>query len=92
MILTSYISVTALSQVIGEVVVDVRAETAAVLWVQLKDLPQGLNVDVLQVAVGQRLHIRIDLDHLVIFWEVGPDQVPFTCAEWKVTLSCETAD
>lgn len=61
--------------------VDVRAETAAILWVQLKDLPQSLNADVLQVTVGQCLHICIDLDHLVIFWEVSPDEVPFTCAE-----------
>lgn len=42
----------ALSQVVGEVVVDVSAETAAILWVELKDLPQSLNADVLQVAVG----------------------------------------
>lgn len=61
--------------------VDVRAETAAILWVQLKDLPQSYNADVLQVTVGQCLHIRIDLDHLVMFWEVSPDEVPFTCAE-----------
>lgn len=61
---------------------DVRTKTAAVLWIQLKDLPQSLNADVLQVAVGQCLHICIDLDHLVTFWEVSPDEVPFTCAEY----------
>lgn len=66
---------------------DVRAEPAAVLRVQLQDLPQGLDADVLQVAVGQRLHIRVDLDHLLKFGEVGPDQVPFTCGERNVTLT-----
>ena len=48
----SYISFTALSQVVGEVVVDVRAEPAAVFWIQPEDLPQSPNTDVLQVTVG----------------------------------------
>lgn len=48
----SYIYFTALSQIVGEVVVDVRAEPAAVLWIQTKDLPKSPNTDVLQVTVG----------------------------------------
>lgn len=43
----SYINFTAFSQVVGEVVVDVRAEPAAILWVQPQDLPQSFNADVL---------------------------------------------
>lgn len=77
----SYISFTALSQVVREVVVDVRAETAAVLWVQLKDLPQSPDTDVLQVTVGQCLHICIGFDHLVMFREVSPNKVTFTCRD-----------
>lgn len=80
----SYISFTALSQVVGEVVVDVRAETAAILWVQLKDLPQSPNTDVLQVTVGQRLHVCIGLDHLVMFREVSPNKVTFACRDCPV--------
>lgn len=73
----SYIGFAALSQVVGEVVVDVSAETAAVLWVQPKDLPQRPDTDVLQVTVSQRLHVRVGLDHLVTFWEVSPNKVTF---------------
>lgn len=75
----SYVSVTALSQVVGEIVVYVSAEPAAVLWVQPKDLPESLHTNVLQVTVGQRLHICIGLDHLVMFWEVSPNKVTFAC-------------
>lgn len=74
----SYISLAALSEVVGEVVVDVGAEAAAVLWVQLEDIPQSPDADVLQVTVGQRLHVSVGLDHLVVLREVGTDEVPFT--------------
>lgn len=77
----SYIGLITLSQVVGQIVVDVGAETAAVLRVQLKDLPQSPDADVLQVAVGQRLHVGVGLDHLVVFREVGPDEVAFTCRQ-----------
>lgn len=75
----SYISFTALSQVVGEVVVDVRAKPTAILWVQPKDLLQSPDTDVLQVTVGQCLHICVGLDHLVVIWEVSPYEVPFAC-------------
>lgn len=78
--LTSYISFTTLSHVVGKVVVDVRAETAAILRVQLEDLFQSPDADVLQVTVGQCLHICISLDHLVMFWEVGPNEITFAFA------------
>lgn len=80
----SYVSFTALSQVVGEVVVDVRAEPAAVLWVQPKDLPQSPNTDVLQITVGQRLHVCIGLDHLVMFREVSPNKVTFACRDYRL--------
>lgn len=75
----SYVSFTALSQVIGEVVMDVGAEPAAILWVQLEDLPQGPHTDVLQVTVSQRLHICICLDHLAVVRKVSPNKIPFAC-------------
>lgn len=78
----SYISFTALPQVVGEVVVDVRAEPAAILGVQLKDLPQSPNTDVLQVTVGQCLHVCIGLDHLAMFWEVSPNKITFACRDY----------
>lgn len=77
----SYVSFTALSQVVGEVVVDVWAEPVAVLWVQSKDLSQCPNTDVLQVAVGQRLHVCVCLYHLGFFWEVSPNKVTFACRD-----------
>lgn len=75
----SYVSFTALPQVVGEVVMDIRAEPAAILWVQLEDLPQGSHTDVLQVTVGQRLHICICLDHLAVTRKVSPNKIPFAC-------------
>lgn len=80
----SYIGLAALPQVVGEVLVDVRAEAAAVLRVQPQDLPQSPDTDVLQVTVGQRLHVGIRLDHPVVFWEVGPDEVTFACRDCGV--------
>lgn len=44
---TSYIGLAALPQVVGQIVVDVGSEAAAVLWVQPQHIPQSLNVDVL---------------------------------------------
>ena len=79
--MSSYVSFTALSQVVGEVVVDVRAEPAAVLWIEQEDLPQSLNTDVLQVTVGQRLHVCIGLDHLVTIREVRANEVTFSCRD-----------
>lgn len=58
---------------------DVRTEATAVLRVQLEDLPQSPDADVLQVTVGQRLHVSVGLDHLLVFREVSPDEVAFTC-------------
>lgn len=64
----SYISFTAFSQVVGEIVVDVQAEPTAILWIKPQDLPQSPDTNVLQVAVCQCLHICIGLDHLVMLW------------------------
>lgn len=77
--------VTALSQVVREVVVDVRAKPTAKLWIQAKDLPQGLNTDILQVTVGQCLNISVGLDHLVVFWKISPDEVTFACRKYGLS-------
>lgn len=73
----SYLFLAALTQVVGEVVVDVRGEHTAILRVELQHLPQAAHADVLQVTVGQRLHIGVGFDHLLGPRQVRPDQVPF---------------
>lgn len=62
---TSHLILAPLAQVVGEVLVDVVSEDTGVLRVQLQHLTEGPNADVLEVAVGQRLYIRVGLDHLV---------------------------
>lgn len=76
-----YVGSSVLSQVVGEVVMEVGAELAAVLRVQPEHLPQSPHADVLQVTVGQRLHVCVGLDHLVIFRQIGPNQVAFACRD-----------
>lgn len=73
----SYLILAALTQVVGEVVVDVGGENAAVLGVELQHLPQAAHADVLQVAVRQRLHIGVGFNHLLRPRQVRPDQVTF---------------
>lgn len=73
----SHLCLAALSQVVGEVVVDIRAEATAILWVEAQDLPQGTDTDVLQVTVGQSLHVGIGLNHLLLGQRITADQVPF---------------
>lgn len=77
----SYMGLTTLSQVIGKVVVDVSAEATAILWIQPQDLSQSLNTDVLQVTVGECLHVSICLDHLTMLRQVSPNQIPFACSD-----------
>ena len=60
-----------LRQVVGEVVVDVGGEGAGVLRVQLQHLSQRPHVNVLHVTVGQRLHVRVRLDHVIVARQVG---------------------
>lgn len=69
----------ALPQVVGEVLLDVLHKVVRVLGVQVQHLVQPLQVDALQVAVGQRFHVGVGLDHAVVQGHVRPDQVAFTC-------------
>lgn len=73
----SYLFLAALTQVVGEVVVDVRGEHAAILRVELQHLLQAAHTNVLQVTVGQRLHVGVGFDHLLGARQVRPNQVPF---------------
>lgn len=75
----THLHLAALPQVEGQVLVDVGRELAGVLGVELQHLAQSPQPDVLQVAVGQRLHVRVGLDHLVRAAQVGSDQIPFAC-------------
>lgn len=75
----THLHLAALPQVEGQVLVDVRRELAGILGVELQHLAEPPQPDVLQVAVGQRLHVRIGLDHLVRAAQVGSDQIPFAC-------------
>lgn len=74
----SHLILAALPQVVGEVVVDVGGENTGIFRVQLQNLPQTTHADILEVTVGQRLHISIGLDHLVCPRQVRPNQVPFS--------------
>lgn len=61
----SHLVLAALTQVVGEVVVDVRGEHTGILRIEFQHLPQTTHADILEVTVGQRLHVSIGLDHLV---------------------------
>lgn len=67
-----------LSQVVRQVVVNVCGEAVAIFRVKLQHLLQSSNADVLQVAVGKRLHISIRLDQLVLPRDVCANQVSLT--------------
>lgn len=73
-----YLFLAALTQVVGEVVVDVGGEHTGILRVEFQHLSQATHTDILEVTVGQRLHISIGLDHLVCSRQVRPNQVPFS--------------
>lgn len=55
-----------LPQVVREVLLDVLDEVVRVLRVQVQHLIQPLQVDTLQVTVGQGFHISIGFYHPVI--------------------------
>lgn len=55
-----------LPQVVCEVLLDVLDEVVRVLRVQVQHLIQPLQVDALQVTVGQGFYIGIGFDHAVI--------------------------
>lgn len=74
----SYLVLAALTQVVGEVVVDVGGEHTGILRVEFQHLPQTTHTDILEVTVGERLHVSIGLDHLVCPRQVRPNQVPFS--------------
>ena len=71
-----YLLLAALAQVVGEVVVDLGVKDVGVLRIQLQHLPQSPHADVLQVTVGQRLHVCIGLNNLLRRWQVTSNQVP----------------
>lgn len=56
----------ALSQVVGQVLLDVLYKALGVLRVQVQHFVQPLQVNALQVAVGQSLHVCIGLYHTVV--------------------------
>lgn len=70
-----------LPQVVGEVLLDVLHKVVRVLRVEVQYLVQALQVDALQVTVGQRLDVGIGLYHPIVQSHVGPDQVPLPCSE-----------
>lgn len=76
-----------LPQVIGEVLLDVLHKVVRVLRVEVQYLVQALQVDALQVTVGQRLDVGIGLYHSVVQRHVGPDQVALPCSERETAQS-----
>ena len=67
-----------LSQIVSQIMLYLSDELLGVLWVEPEHLSEPLQTDVLQVTVGQGLHIGIGLDHLLLGQEVRADQVPTT--------------
>lgn len=62
----THISTVALSQIVCEVVLDLADELLGVLGVESQDLTEALEADVLEVTVGQGLHVSIGFDHLLL--------------------------
>lgn len=77
----TYMCFLPLPQVVGEVLLDVLHKVVRVLRVEVQYLVQALQVDALQVTVGQRLDVGIGLYHSVVQSHVGPDQVALPCSE-----------
>ena len=75
---STHVGPVALPQVVGEVVLDLADELLGVLGVEAQHLAQPLQADVLQVAVGQGLHVGVGLDDLLLGQRVGANQVAFT--------------
>lgn len=69
----------ALTQVVGEVMLDLADELLGVLRVQSQHLSEALQADVLKVAVGQRFDVGVGLDHLLFRQRVGANQISLTC-------------
>ena len=81
MVALAYMRFLPLSQVVGEVLLDVLHKVVRVFRVEVQHLVQPLQVDALQVTVGQRLDVGIGLYHTLVQRHVGPDQVALTCSE-----------
>lgn len=64
-----------LSQVVRQVVLDLGDELLGVVGVEAEHLAEAFEADVLQVAVGERLHAGVGLNHLLLGEAVGADQV-----------------
>lgn len=77
----AYMRFLALPQVVGEVLLDVLHKVVRVFRVEVQHLVQALQVDALQVTVGQRLDVGIGLYHALVQRHVCPDQVALTCSE-----------
>lgn len=77
----AYVRFLPLPQVVGEVLLDVLYKVVRVFRVEVQHLVQPLQVDALQVTVGQRLDVGIGLYHALIQRHVCPDQVALTCSE-----------
>lgn len=75
----THLHLAALPQVEGQVLVDVSCKLAGVLRIELQHFTEPPQPNVLQVAVGQCLHVRVGLDHLVCAAQVGSNQIPFAC-------------
>lgn len=62
----THVCLMSLPQVVCEVLLDVLDEVVRVFRVEVQHLIQPLQVDTLQVTVGQGFHVRIGFYHSVI--------------------------
>lgn len=62
----TYITLMTFSKVVCEVMLNVFHKFVSIFWVQVQHFKESFEDDTLEVTVGQRLHIRVGLDHLVL--------------------------
>lgn len=73
----SYLVLATLTQVVGEIVADVRGKHVGIFRVKFQHLSQSPQADILKVTVGQGLYISIGFDHLVCPRQIRSNQIPF---------------
>lgn len=80
---SSYLGVVSLPEVVRQVVLDLSDELLGVVGVEAEHLAEAFEADVLEVAVGQRLHTGVGLNHFLLGQTVGANQVAPT---WRAEM------
>ena len=62
----TYVTLVTFPKVVCEVMLNVFHKFVSIFWVKVQHFKETFEDDTLEIAVGQRLHIRVGLDHLVL--------------------------